>query len=302
MALVHFRRPGAVAVLDDDEDFLEIASTSLRSRWHTKVFSSQGPFLTHAKQEIPFEDADLWTQQEAIGRWRSGSTSLPEEILAYWARNTERFSCTRVAVVDYVMQDGTGLDVLAEVRGWRAKRILLTARVEESIAIAGFNAGLINRFLSKFEARLSEQLLWTVEELMESPDSRLEELWRGTLLREQSQALASARAAAGLEAFLGDLFVEHVVTAQPFGFMGITQHGLVGWVPLTIGPRNAHVTDADILAALRVDLPPSLAKPIVFEDGVLSGGCFLLDRALASHPPPATYSSWRRQRIEEAHV
>lgn len=302
MALVLFRRPGTVAVLDDDEDFLEIASTSLRSRWHTTVFSSPGPFLTHANQEIPFEVADLWTQQEAIGRWRSGSTSLPEEVLAYWARNTERFAFTRVAVVDYVMQQATGLEVLSDLHGWRAKRVLLTARVEESVAIAGFNAGLIDQFLSKFDTRLSEQLLWTVEKLMEASDSRLEELWRGTLLREQSQALSSAQASTALEAFLGDLFVEHVVTAQPFGFMGITQHGLVGWVPLTIGPRTDRVTDADMLAALRVDLPPSSAKPIVFEDGVLSGGCFLLDRALASHHPPATYSSWRRQRIVEAHV
>lgn len=302
MALVLFRRPGTVAVLDDDADFLELAGTSLRTRWRTNVFSEPDALIQHANQEVPFEDADLWTQQEAIGRWRSGSSSLPTEILSYWARNTERFALTRVAVVDYVMPQVTGLDVLGELRDWRAKRILLTARLEESVAIAGFNAGLIHRFLTKFELPLAERLLWTVEELMESPDSRLEELWRGTLNREQSQALASPRAAAGLEAFLGDLFVEHVATAEPFGFMGITQHGLVGWVPLTIGRRNDQVSDSDILAPLGSDAAPSFAKPIVFEEGVLSGGCFLIDRALGARPPPTTYSSWRRQRLEEAHV
>lgn len=302
MALVLFRRPGTVAVLDDDADFLELAGTSLRTRWRTNAFSEPDALIKHAKQEVPFEDADLWTQQEAIGRWRAGTSSLPNEILSYWARNTDRFALTRVAVVDYVMPQLTGLDVLAQVRDWRAKRILLTARVQESIAITGFNAGLIHRFLSKFEAPLAERLPWAVEELMESPDSRLEELWRGTLTREQSHALASPRAAAALEAFLGDLFVEHVVTAAPFGFMGITQHGLVGWVPLTIGQRNDQVMDSDILASLQADVAPSLAKPIVFEEGVLSGGCFLIDRALGARPPPTSYSSWRRLRIEEAHV
>ncbi len=137
---------------------------------------------------------------------------------------------------------------------------------------------------------------------MESPESRLEELWRGTLTRAQSQALASARAAAGLEAFLGDLFVEHIVTAEPFGFMGVTQHGLVGWVPLTLGQRNDQVSDKDILLTLGSSLAPSFAKPIVFEEGVLSGGCFLIDRALGARPPPTSYSSWRRHRVEEAHV
>lgn len=300
--MVLFRRPGTVAVLDDDPDFLELAGTSLRTRWRTNVFAEPEALIKHAKQEVPFEDADLWTQQEAIGRWRSGASSLPTEILSYWARNTERFAFTRVSVIDYVMPQLNGLDVLAQLREWRAKRILLTARVQESIAIAGFNAGLIHRFLSKFEAPLAERLQWTVEELMESPDSRLEEMWRGTLSREQSQALASPRAAAGLEAFLGDLFVEHVVTAEPFGFMGITQHGLVGWVPLTLGQRKDQVSDSDILAPLGTDLAPSFAKPIVFEEGVLSGGCFLIDRALGERPPPSSYSSWRRLRVEEAHV
>ena len=302
MALVLFRRPGTVAVLDDDPDFLELAGTSLRTRWRTEVFSEPDGLIKHANQEVPFEDADLWAQQEAIGRWRAGSSTLPSEVLSYWARNTERFAFTRVAVVDYFMPQLTGLDVLAQLRGWRAKRILLTGRVQESVAIAGFNAGLIHRFLTKFEVPLAERLQWTVEDLMESADSRLEELWRGTLSAAQTQAFGSFSASPGLEAFLGDLFVEHVVMAEPFGFMGITQHGLVGWVPLTLGRRNDQVSDSDILRSLGVNLAPSFAKPVVFEDGVLSGGCFLIDRALGARPPPTSYSAWRRPRLEATHV
>lgn len=103
MGLVLFRRPGTVAILDDDEDFLQIVEGALRKRWRTLSFSSAQDLLEHATSEIPFDDADVWMQQEIIARWRSGISSLPAEILAYWARNSERFALTRVAVVDHLV-------------------------------------------------------------------------------------------------------------------------------------------------------------------------------------------------------
>ncbi len=296
MGLVLFRRPGTVAVLDDDEDFLQIVESALRKRWRTLSFSSAQALLEHAKMEIPFDDADLWMQQESIARWRSGVSSLPAEILASWARNSERFALTRVVIVDHLIPPTTALELLGQTRDWRALRVMLTGYSDSALAIRAFNAGLIHRFLSKQDDQMAEHLLWTVAELMEAPDSRLEVLWRTTLSREQAAALNSPGAASALEQFLAELFVEHVVTAEPFGFLGITQHGLVGWVPLSIGNRPERVTDRAILATLHANEEPRTAKPITFEDGVLYGGCFHIDRLITA--PPSSHSAWRRQNSQ----
>ena len=58
----------------------------------------------------------------------------------------DRFTLTKVCVVDQVMPRATGLQVIRQLEGRNGLRVLLTGGVDHSAAVAAFNEGLIDRY------------------------------------------------------------------------------------------------------------------------------------------------------------
>ena len=249
MSFPLFHRPGTVAFLDDDPDYLEMLALVLPRRWHVKLFMRPAECIYYLQQEPPFWEADAWNQQQLITEWRDGKALIPQ-ILAYWSKYTERYALTRVCVVDYSMPGMDGLQALGELTEWPGARVLLTGQADEQVAVRAFNRGLIDQFIAKQTPDISRRLIDAVEQLLATPNARHEQTWRVTLSPEQNAMLRTAAAARDLKAFAAKHWIEHVVIGQPFGVLGMDAAGRASWLQLeTRNGLHALAEVADLAGA-----------------------------------------------------
>ncbi len=231
MTFALFHRPGTVAFLDDDPDYLEMLALVLPRQWHVKLFVRPAECIARLQQEPAFWDADSWSQQMLVDQWQKGKPLIPQ-LLDYWSRATERFAMTRVCVVDFSMPGMDGLQVLSELQDWPGSRVLLTGQADEQVAVRAFNRGLIEQFIAKQTPDISRRLIEAVEQLLATPSSRHAQIWRATLKPEQHALLRTASVQRDLGALARKRWVEHVVLGDPFGVLGMDAAGQVSWLQL----------------------------------------------------------------------
>ena len=231
MSLPLFRRPGSLSLLGDDMNFLEMVGNGLRRHWNTTLFHEPQLLLRHLKQEQPLWEADAWIQQQIVRKWSGANVSLAAELIEYWTKHKERFTLTRVCVVDQVMPRATGLQVIRHLEGRNGLRVLLTGGAGNSIAVAAFNEGLIDRYAQKQTTGFVPRIVDLVRELQDKSDPRLDQVWRATLSPEQGIALQRPGVARSLAEFLRSRFAEYVLIGRPFGVLGLSVSGRLGWGP-----------------------------------------------------------------------
>ncbi len=231
MSFSLFHRPGTVAFLDDDPDYLEMLALVLPRHWHLKLFLRPHDCINYLQQEPPFWEADAWNQQQLIEQWRDGKP-LIAQILSYWSRYTERYALTRVCVVDFSMPAMDGLQALGELVDWPGSRVLLTGQADEQVAVRAFNRGLIDQFIAKQTPDISRRLIDAVEHLLATPNARHAQTWRVTLTPAQNALLRVPSVVRDLSSFAAKRWVEHVAIGDPFGVLGIDASGHVSWLQL----------------------------------------------------------------------
>ncbi len=79
--------------------------------------------------------------------------------------NDARFEQVSVVVVDYDMPSINGLEFCRRIKNPAIKKILLTGKADEKIAVQAFNQGLIDRFILKQESNVSTILNQSIVEL-----------------------------------------------------------------------------------------------------------------------------------------
>jgi len=303
MSFSLFRRPGSVVMLDDDLDFLEVVRTGLPRLWHTTLFTEPDRLLRHLKQEPPFWEADAWNQQQIVRKWSETKASLPTELISYWSKYSERFALTKVCIVDQIMPGITGLEVLRLLDGWHGLRVLLTGHPDDAVAVGAFNEGIIDRFSQKQVIDLQQHITDLIQELQDRGDGRLDQIWRATLSAEQWAAVQQPGVARSLAEFLRLRLVEYALIGQPFGVLGLSASGQVGWVPLTqVGQANSEeISDQSLRGELGLATSRSnSARPVLFGDGQarLAGAFFTIPDAMTEG---AGYAKWMaRQSPVEA--
>jgi hypothetical protein len=239
------------------------------------------------------------------------------QVLEYWARHTERFSLSRVCVVDYSMPEIDGLQALAEIGDWPGSRVLLTGQADDQVAIDAFNAGLIQQFIPKQTADIGARLMEVVERLQATPHPAHAQTWRATLKPEHTTLLRDAAVARELGAVAARHWVEHVVIGDPFGVLGLDAAGSPSWLQLETQaglPALAELTqlegmDAAVVADVRagrklVNLEvsqslrqrPQVADAVALDAGrTVFGAWFPLE---ASGLGDAGYSRWLARQPE----
>lgn len=286
------RRPGSLAVLDDDPVFLTVFQTQLSTGWNATAFEHSEQLLAHLEMDQPFWEVDVWLQQELVAKWRSGACSLAIGVMDYWRRQTERFACTRVCLIDYRLQGRTGLDVLRNVGNWQGRRVLVTGASDAGLPERATSSGLIDGFFTKSGARLLPDLIALVDRFQEEPDPRLQRLWGETLSSEQRAALAGPGVEAAVRAMLGRHVVEYVVLADPFGILCLHADGAVSWMPLAMNCVGQTVSDAALRQALDLDgtLPQQAVAKAVGGAGL--GGAFFSMHLHDELELPLGYGGW----------
>jgi hypothetical protein len=192
------------------------------------------------------------------------------------------------------MPRATGLQVIRHLEGRNGLRVLLTGGADHSIAVAAFNEGLIDRYAQKQTAGLVPHIVDLVRELQDRSDPRLDQVWRATLSPEQGVALRRPGVARSLAEYLRPRFAEYVLIGRPFGVLGLSASGKLGWVPLIVVARAGpvEVADSELRAELGLRAASSkVASAVVFGHGAsgVAGAFFSVPGILGKD---AGYSKW----------
>lgn len=317
MSFPLFHRPGAIVFLDDDSAYLEMLAMVLPRQWHVKLFLRPQTCINQLQQEPPLWEADAWTQQEMIERWRAGSPLIPQ-VLNYWANHTERFGLARVCVFDYAMPGMDGLQALGELTDWPGGRVLLTGQADEHVAVSAFNRGLIDQFIAKQTVDISQHLITVIQRMLAQPQIRHSQIWRAALTQPQHALLQVPSVARQLTSLASSHWVEHVVIGQPFGILGMGADGRASWLQLESAAGLAdlaelaesqglkasaaddiragrHLVDLELQQALGQPGPARLVPAFsIGHDGTLLGALFPVE--LAASPPGLTgYKHWLKK-------
>ncbi|TFY98949.1 response regulator [Ramlibacter humi] len=226
-----FNRPGTIVFLDDDPDYLEMLSLMVPRKWYARLFTQPRECIAALQSEVPFWEADAWTQQQLVDQWRAGKPLVPQ-ILDYWSRQTERFALTRLFVVDFSMPGMDGLQVLGELIDWPGARVLLTGQADDQVAINAFNAGLIEQFVPKQTADISRHFIEVAERLLATPHTQHAQTWRATLNPDQLAFVRDPGVSRDLARLAASRWVEHVLIGDPFGILGLDAAGSASWLQL----------------------------------------------------------------------
>jgi CheY-like chemotaxis protein len=194
-------------------------------RFHTRMRDYLAQIYAQSQQ---WED-DVARHQEIINQWYAGKP-LPGLVLEYWRTQQHRYGLPSIAVVDYAMPAATGLEVLKVSPPWPPYRVLLTGKADEHTAIAAFNEGLIDRYVTKQSPDLVQNLVAALRQHYNAPMDFHEGIWRNVLRRSQALALQDREVQSPLRDWLKRLeAVEYVVMPEPFGLLALDSSGFTHW-------------------------------------------------------------------------
>lgn len=225
-----FRRPGAVVMLDDDPDYLDMMGLILPAHWQVDLFLRPRACVDHLQAETPRWEADAQHLQDMVDRWHEG-TSLISQLLDYWDSRMDRYALTRVSIFDYSMPGMNGMEALAELGEWPGLRVLLTGQADEQLAVKAFNRGLIDQFIPKQSTDVSKVLVTTVQDLLDTPHPRHTQIWQSSLTPEQKALLRRPSVVRDLTAHT-QRWLDLVVLGAPFGILGMDVTGAISWLQL----------------------------------------------------------------------
>lgn len=145
--------PTTTMFVDDSRPFLENLSLQLGPDVAYALFDSP----TTALERINSQSSGTPFTQECFSHYpyrdefSSSNCTIDIDIdkVHREVYNRNRFQNNSVIVVDYVMPEMSGLEFCRSVKPSGIKKILLTGKADEKLAIRAFNEGVIERFITK---------------------------------------------------------------------------------------------------------------------------------------------------------
>lgn len=173
--VIPFFHPTSVVVVDDDPEFLESFSFRFGDKWQCKTFDDPCDALDYVKRKERGRQGldrfvssagshangiDAGTHQSLVGFHSAEINALMNE--------AERFAQVSVMIVDYEMPRTTGLELCEMLADAPVCKLLLTGKVGKDLAIEAFNTSLIDGFIDKHSADLSDVILEQVQRLQQN--------------------------------------------------------------------------------------------------------------------------------------
>ncbi|TDR81512.1 response regulator receiver domain-containing protein [Paludibacterium purpuratum] len=219
-----------VALVDDSRAFLDNLSLQLDANLAFRLYdapldaladlngpSSSSPLIERFFSVSPFGD-ELPMSHRVL--------DLNLDNILREVHNRHRFERISVVVVDYDMPEIDGLAFCRGIENPAIKKILLTGKADEKLAVQAFNQGLIDRFILKQDADVIPTLNQAIAELQVAyfehmARTVMEALSLGSyrFLRDAHFAVAFAELRARLN------IVEFYLTATPDGFLMLDAQG-----------------------------------------------------------------------------
>jgi CheY-like chemotaxis protein len=225
-----FYFPTTVTFVDDSATFLSNLCLQLDPQLAFRLFSSPGEALEYVNSRprpgpsdeplfAPFRDrTDEDVAHQVI--------ALSVNTVRKQVHNAQRFLATSVVVVDYDMPGMNGLEFCRRMTDPAVRKIMLTGKADEHIAVQSFNEGIIHRFIRKQDASAVATLNRTVRDLQNAYFDNVCQSILDTLADSEYAFLrdeALAARVAELSSSLG--IVEHYLSYCPSGLLMLDSAG-----------------------------------------------------------------------------
>ena len=225
--------PTTLVVLDDDVTFLESFVFRHGEALLCRPFDRAEAALAHIRAAIPNPPRParcLMSQVDEAGSedWTPADRTITvrPSLIQALVRDPSRFEEVSVVIVDYDMPDMDGITFCRQLGDSPVRRVMLTGKADEKIALAAFNERLIDGFLIKHEAQVTEKISKTVEQLksayfqsITTPITRMLTLSGGTPLGDSEFAKYFSSVIRNVGA------VEYYLSSHPPGFLLVRDDG-----------------------------------------------------------------------------
>jgi CheY-like chemotaxis protein len=225
-----FYFPTTVTFVDDSPTFLSNLCLQLDPSLAFRLFSSPREALEFVNSRprpgasdepifAPFRDRndeDVAHQVIALS-----VNTVRKQVL-----NAHRFRATSVVVVDYDMPGMNGLEFCRRMTDPSVRKIMLTGKADEHIAVESFNEGIIHRFIRKQDASAVQALNRAVHDLQNAYFDDMCQSILDTLAVSEYAFLRDEALAARVAALSGSLgIVEHYLSYCPGGLLMLDSSG-----------------------------------------------------------------------------
>ncbi|WP_051228878.1 response regulator [Paludibacterium yongneupense] len=228
--ILPFYFPSTVAFVDDSHDFLVNLSLQLDGRLAFRLFDSPVDALLALNGK---PDRKSLVERFFSPSHQSDDSSMSHQVLdmnldniVREVHNQRRFEQISVVVVDYDMPEIDGLEFCRNIKDPGVKKILLTGKADEKIAVQAFNQGMIDRFFLKQDSDVIPMLNRSIVELQQAYFASMartvaETLYLGPhpFLRDECFADEFHRLCKRLG------IIEFYLTATPDGFLLLDAEG-----------------------------------------------------------------------------
>lgn len=160
--------PSTTIFIDDNRDFLLNFVLQLDEWLAYRIFDS--PFDALESIQKKYRELDLlvercYSSYKEITKSTSDDqySSLPAILTGLY--NPRRFSDVSVIVVDYAMPGMNGLEFCHQIANTNIKKILLTGKADEGLAMKALSDGLIHRYIHKSDPDVAELITKSISEL-----------------------------------------------------------------------------------------------------------------------------------------
>ncbi|MBI4357416.1 MAG: response regulator [Gammaproteobacteria bacterium] len=169
--LVHpYYFPTTTVFLDDDRDFLFNFSLQLDDNLSYHLFDSIHKAKQYIQQQARRAERQSFlkmTPEDMVGS-TTPTVALNISDLHKALYNRRRFSEISVLVVDYAMPEKDGLTFCRQLNEPNIKKILLTGKASEQVAIQAFNEGLIHQYIQKGDPKVVARINQCIQDLQQA--------------------------------------------------------------------------------------------------------------------------------------
>lgn len=228
------KTPQRVLYVDDKGSFLEALRKSLPFT-HSRYFSTSPETAVYRMEAegVHWRKLEALLAEPAAPDFSERRFGMASRVIASHFSSWSRFNLTSVVVVDYSMPLMNGLEMIRTLGAWPGRRILLTGEADYNVAVAAFNAGLIQRFIPKDQRDLVTVLRKACDEMHSTVCAHIGQMLRPTLSQENKDLLDTPTVAAALTKKIEELmWDEYVVIGRPFGLLGLSHDGPLQWLQL----------------------------------------------------------------------
>ncbi len=254
-----FYHPTSVVFVDDSTDFLLNLSLQLDTQLAFRLFSSPQlaiEWINKLSKRFTVNAEDLFSPYQYCSEDSLKTHKVIDvnfERIEKLMLDADRFEQVAVVVVDYDMPAMDGLAFCRQIKDENVKKILLTGKADESVAIKAFNQGEIDRFIVKQRNNVMVELNREIVELQHKYFAGLEKNLLSAITINSHKFLQDA----AFEKVFLDIcsklgIVEYYATLEPQGILMVDQSGML-YLMLVMDDENitaqfeiAEVQDAPV--------------------------------------------------------